>query len=177
MGVAIRRLSVRDYITSFLFYKQDLPPYHAIMSTTTSKTKMSRPLVLLVLAHLGVCGPLLCEQFAFHLESGYGINNNLWGSQFGSGSQCTYVDSMEVSGIAWHVDWSWQGEPYNVKSYPYSGLEFAEKKLLSDVRSLPMAVDWTYHGDDIRANVAFDLFTAADPERETSHGDYELMVW
>lgn len=147
------------------------------MSTPTSKTKMSRPLVLLVLAHLGVCGPLLCEQFAYHLESGYGINNNLWGSQFGSGSQCTYVDSMEFSGIAWHVDWSWQGEPYNVKSYPYSGLEFAEKKLLSDVRSLPMAVDWTYHGDDIRANVAFDLFTAADPERETSHGDYELMVW
>lgn len=133
--------------------------------------------VFLTLAQLGFCGSELCEQFAYHAESGYGINNNIWGSQFGTGSQCTYTDSADYSGTSWHVDWTWWGGPNNVKSYPYSGLEFSEKPLVSEVPALPVAVDWTYDGDEIRANVAFDLFTAADPKRDTTHGEYELMVW
>lgn len=133
--------------------------------------------VLYALAQLGFCSQDLCEPFAYHEEFGYGINNNLWGSQFGTGSQCIFTDFADYSGISWHVDWVWQGGPNNVKSYPYSGLEFSEKKLISDISSLPVVVDWTYDREDIRANVALDLFTAADKMHDTSHGDYELMVW
>lgn len=136
-----------------------------------------RLLIFLASVRFAICGPELCEQFASHVESGYGINNNLWGSQSGTGSQCTYADFSDSCGISWHVDWTWQGGPNSVKSYPYSGLEFTEKKLVSEIPVLPVAVDWNYDGDAIRANVAFDLFTAADPERETNHGEYELMVW
>lgn len=119
----------------------------------------------------------LCEQFAYHSEAGYNFNNNVWGSKFGNGSQCTHVDEIDSSGVKWHVDWEWQGLKNNVKSYPYAGRELSEKKLISSISSIPTTADWNYNGDGVRANVAYDLFTAEDPNHDTSHGDFELMIW
>jgi xyloglucan-specific endo-beta-1,4-glucanase len=39
------------------------------------------------------------------------------------------------------------------------------------------AAAWSYSGTNVRANVAYDLFTAADPNHATHSGDYELMIW
>ncbi|KAG9250681.1 glycoside hydrolase family 12 protein [Emericellopsis atlantica] len=130
---------------------------------------------LLAIAHLGAHSRELCDRFSYHLDYGYGINNNVWGS--GSGDQCTYIDSIAYTGIAWHVDWTWQGDQNTVKSYPYSGRDFAEKISVSAIRRMPISVDWDYHGNDIRANVAFDLFTASDAEHSHTGGHYEVMVW
>lgn len=38
-------------------------------------------------------------------------------------------------------------------------------------------LDWVYDTNNIRCNVAYDLFTAANINHDTSSGDYELMVW
>lgn len=119
----------------------------------------------------------LCEQFAYHSEAGYAFNNNAWGSHFGTGSQCTYVDEAAYAGVRWHTDWTWQGGYNNVKSYPYAGRELPQKRLISQIGSIPTTADWHYVGDGIRANVAYDLFTAADPNHDTSFGDFELMIW
>jgi len=45
---------------------------------------------------------------------------------------------------------------------------------------MPTSITWRYDGNttyNMRANVAYDLFTAADPEHVNSGGDYELMIW
>jgi xyloglucan-specific endo-beta-1,4-glucanase len=119
----------------------------------------------------------LCDQFSHHNTDSYYANNNKWGSALGTGQQCTYIDDLSDSGISWRVDWSWSGNDNMVKSYPYAGRTLADKKLVKDIGSIPTQADWGYSGDSIRANVAYDMFTAADPAHETSGGDYEVMIW
>jgi xyloglucan-specific endo-beta-1,4-glucanase len=119
----------------------------------------------------------LCDQYGYHSSSGYEFNNNNWGKDAGQGSQCTYVDSVSGSGTRWHSTWSWSGGQDNVKAYPYSGLQLPQKRLVSQIGSLPTSASWNYQGQNIRANVAYDLFTAADPNHVTYSGDYELMIW
>nr|5M2D_A Chain A, Endoglucanase-like protein [Hapsidospora chrysogenum ATCC 11550]5M2D_B Chain B, Endoglucanase-like protein [Hapsidospora chrysogenum ATCC 11550] len=119
----------------------------------------------------------LCEQYGYHAANGYYFNNNMWGQGSGSGSQCLTVDSAQSGGVSWHVDWQWSGGQNNVKSYPYAGRELPQKRLVSSIGSIPTSASWGYSGNNLRANVAYDLFTAADPNHETSSGDYELMIW
>ncbi|KAI0398389.1 endoglucanase [Xylariaceae sp. FL0594] len=119
----------------------------------------------------------LCDQYGYYAANGYYVNNNAWGKNSGSGSQCTYVDKMLNPGLQWHTEWSWSGGDNNVKSYPYSGRQLSSKKLVSSIGSIPTKAEWRYLGNNIRADVAYDLFTAADPNHDTSSGDYELMIW
>lgn len=119
----------------------------------------------------------LCDQYSYYSANGYNFNNNAWGQSAGTGSQCTHVDQLLNPGVAWHTEWTWSGGDNNVKSYPYSGRELSSKKLVSDIGSMATKAEWRYLGDNIRADIAYDLFTAADPNHDTSSGDYELMVW
>ncbi|CAI6336625.1 unnamed protein product [Periconia digitata] len=119
----------------------------------------------------------LCGQYDYYAASGYEFNNNNWGKgSASSGSQCTYVDSASSSGVRWHTTWEWQGGQDNVKAYPYSGRQI-QKKPISQYSNLQTNTQWSYDNTNIRANVAYDLFTAADVNHATSSGDYELMVW
>jgi xyloglucan-specific endo-beta-1,4-glucanase len=119
----------------------------------------------------------LCNQYAYFQTNGYEFNNNLWGKGSAtSGSQCTYVDGLSGNGVKWRSDWQWAGGENNVKSYVYSGRQI-NKKLVSQLNSLPTTANWGYSNQNIRCNVAYDLFTAADINHDKSSGDYELMVW
>ncbi|EAW12022.1 glycoside hydrolase family 12 protein [Aspergillus clavatus NRRL 1] len=118
----------------------------------------------------------LCEQYGSYTSGRYNVNNNVWGKDSGSGSQCTYVDGISGSGAAWHTTWSWSGGKNSVKSYPNSGVAL-KKKLVSELTSIPTAVKWSYDNTNIRADVSYDLFTAADINHVTYSGDYELMIW
>jgi xyloglucan-specific endo-beta-1,4-glucanase len=122
-------------------------------------------------------GQDLCSQYAYYAANGYYFNNNAWGASTGTGSQCTHVDKLLDPGVAWHAEWNWSGGDTSVKSYPYSGRELPTKKIVSSIGSMPTKAEWRYLGDNIRGDVAYDLFTAADPNHVTSSGDYELMVW
>jgi len=112
------------------------------------------------------------------LGSGYECLNNLWGDNTAtSGQQCTYVDGSSGSGVKFHSTWTWQGSPNNVKSYIYCGRQFPKGRLISSITSMQTSVSWSYSTQDVRANVAYDVFTAADPNHANSGGDYELMIW
>ncbi|CAH0056639.1 unnamed protein product, partial [Clonostachys solani] len=141
-----------------------------------TKMRVQQMLQLAAMAPLAMAVDL-CDQFAYHNEAGWYFNNNEWGSGSGSGDQCTHVDSVSSSGVSWHTEWSWSGGENNVKSYPYSGRELSDKKLVNTISKIPSGADWSYSGSDIRANVAYDIFTAADPNHEISSGDHELMIW
>lgn len=121
----------------------------------------------------------LCNQYAYWSGNGYEINNNLWGRDAATqgGSQCTYLDSASNNGLQWHTTWTWNGSPDNVKSYVYAGKQIAKGRKITSIGSMPTSVSWRYNTENIRANVAYDIFTASDPNHATSSGDYELMIW
>ncbi|KAH8701929.1 putative endoglucanase [Talaromyces proteolyticus] len=139
--------------------------------------KLQPTLLLSLAAAVYAQEQTLCDQFAVYASDQYIVNNNLWGESEGSGSQCTYVDSMSASGVTWSTTWDWSGGDGEVKSYAYSGLNSFNKLYVSDLSSIPTSVDWSYDNTNIDADVSYDLFTAADINHSTSSGDYELMIW
>ena len=132
----------------------------------------------LLLAVAGTClaQSNMCVQYEGHYGETYLVQNNLWGRDAGSGSQCSAVHSIGESGVAWSTTWQWSGGDDDPKSYSYSGLNF-DKKPVSAIGSMQTSAHWTYSRQDLRANVAYDLFTAADVNHSNEGGDYELMVW
>ncbi|KAI1264323.1 endoglucanase [Xylariaceae sp. FL1019] len=137
---------------------------------------MKSTLAIVAAAPLAVA-QTLCGQYDNAASNGYIVNNNAWGQASGSGSECTYIDSYPTAGIAWHADWNWSGGDTEVKGYPNSGVVIETQKLVSNIGSIPTKAEWNYSGDNIRADVSYDLFTASDPNHVTSSGDYELMIW
>lgn len=122
----------------------------------------------------------LCAQYDYWSNDQYEANNNLWGkgSAQAGGSQCTYIDSASGSNVAWSSTWTWQGGPDNVKSYVYVGRKVTRGRKISQISSMPTAITWKYDSyNNMRANVAYDIFTAANADRDNSGGDYELMIW
>ncbi|KAJ5569400.1 endoglucanase-1 [Penicillium hetheringtonii] len=119
----------------------------------------------------------LCDQYGYYASGSYSVNNNIWGKDTGTGSQCSYVNSVSGSGISWYTTWTWSGGENNVKSYPNSGLVNLNKQHVSQITSIPSSVKWSYDNTNIRADVSYDLFTAADINHNTYSGDYELMIW
>nr|pir cellulase (EC 3.2.1.4) precursor - Aspergillus niger [Aspergillus niger]BAA02297.1 endo-beta-1,4-glucanase [Aspergillus luchuensis]prf//2113255A endo-beta-1,4-glucanase [Aspergillus luchuensis] len=121
-------------------------------------------------------GQTMCSQYDSASSPPYSVNQNLWGEYQGTGSQCVYVDKLSSSGASWHTKWTWSGGEGTVKSYSNSGLTF-DKKLVSDVSSIPTSVTWSQDDTNVQADVSYDLFTAANADHATSSGDYELMIW
>lgn len=130
----------------------------------------------------------LQDRYAYHSSHGYYFNNNIWGITPSSvNEQTTTIDAISTSGVSWHVDWSFPSngnsspeENFQVKSYPYAGLDIGdEKRLVKDIGSLWTKAEWEYEWpEDVgRANVAVDIFTAEDEDRDMSGGDYEVMIW
>jgi xyloglucan-specific endo-beta-1,4-glucanase len=139
---------------------------------------MRSTLPLLAFTSSAVAQLNMCGQYQSYTKEMYTVQNNLWGEGAAtSGSQCSALNSASTSGVSWSTTWQWAGGENNVKSYSYSGLSFT-KRLVSSISSIPTSARWTYSTlDNVRADVAYDLFTANDINHSTSSGDYELMVW
>ncbi|RFU76588.1 glycoside hydrolase family 12 [Trichoderma arundinaceum] len=121
-------------------------------------------------------GQTTCDQYGQLLGNGFSLSNNLWGRNAGSGFGCITQVSLSPA-AAWHADWQWSGGQNNVKGYPNVQINIPTKRLVSSIGSLPTTANWNYTGSNIRANVAYDLFTASNPNHVTYSGDYELMIW
>jgi xyloglucan-specific endo-beta-1,4-glucanase len=120
----------------------------------------------------------LCSQYAYYAANGYEFNNNNWGKgAASSGSQCTTVQSTSGSGVSWSTSWTWAGGQNNVKSFANVGKQFARGLNMGKIKSMPTSITWDLSNRDVRADVAYDIFTAANPNHDTSSGDYELMIW
>ena len=141
---------------------------------------LPRPLSLLLIAfaaHVHCDQKNMCGEQEGYSASGYRVQNNLWGKNSAtSGSQCSAFNSASGSSVAWSTTWQWSGGDNNVKSYSYSSRDFS-KRLVSQISSIPSTAIWSVSNQNIRANVAYDLFTAQDINHPTSGGDYELMIW
>ncbi|KAK4226107.1 glycoside hydrolase family 12 protein [Podospora fimiseda] len=122
--------------------------------------------------------PTLCSPYGYWSGNGYELLNNLWGQDSAtSGSQCISLSSSSSTGVSWSTNWTWTGGKDLVKSYAYSGKQIAKGKLINNITSMPTSVSWKYNTEAVRANVAYDIFTAADPNHVNSYGDYEIMIW
>lgn len=120
----------------------------------------------------------LCDQYEYWSGNGYEANNNLWGRDSAtSGEQCTYIDGASDAGVQWHTSWTWEGGQNDVKSYVYTGKQSATGLTIGSIGSMQTSVSWAYDTENVRANVAYDIFTAADPNHDRSSGDYEVMIW
>ncbi|CAN9091464.1 unnamed protein product [Alternaria alternata] len=98
----------------------------------------------------------LCKDYEYFSSNGYELNNNIWGR-----SAATSVDGRKgqrqilTSTLGRHIT----------------------KKPVSQYSNLETEAYWVYDTNNIRCNVAYDLFTSANINHDTSSGDYELMVW
>jgi xyloglucan-specific endo-beta-1,4-glucanase len=144
----------------------------------TSAMSRYGALLLLALAPSTLADPKnMCGEQEGYSQSGYRVQNNLWGKGSAtSGSQCSAFNSASGSSVAWSTTWQWAGGDNSVKSYAYSSRDFT-KKLVSQISSIPTTAVWSVSNTNIRADVAYDLFTAANINHDTSSGDYELMIW
>jgi xyloglucan-specific endo-beta-1,4-glucanase len=141
---------------------------------------MKTSFVLAGLASFASADQKLCGQEQTFQKDGYIINNNAYNQGLSQGSQCTFIDSVSNKGVKWHTTWQWSGADEQVISYANSGLALSDgdKKLLSDIHSMPTSVTWSYENTkNIVADVSYDLFTAKDHHHRTSSGDFELMIW
>ncbi|KAK6519171.1 hypothetical protein TWF281_003860 [Arthrobotrys megalospora] len=138
-------------------------------TTTTARTTTTTPGSVQTSADF-------CGQWDSKDTGTYIIYNNLWGSGSAtSGKQCTGLDYASGNTVRWHTSWTWQGGPYNVKSYANANLKFTPKKL-SALSSIPTTLKYTYaNTGGMVANVAYDLFTASTSGSNTP--EYEIMIW
>ncbi|KAJ5861068.1 uncharacterized protein N7529_008378 [Penicillium soppii] len=115
-----------------------------------------------------------CDQWGSVTTGSYIVYNNLWGQSYDtSGTQCTGIDSLSGSTIAWHTSWSWAGTANQVKSFANVALKFTAQKL-SAVNSIESTFKWSYSNTNVVADVAYDMFLSS-----TANGseEYEIMVW
>ncbi|KAH6999955.1 concanavalin A-like lectin/glucanase domain-containing protein, partial [Ilyonectria destructans] len=91
------------------------------------------------------------------------------------GEQCTANSGLTSDGyVAWSVDWTWSGGDGHVKSYPRQLSRLRLASCRPSATSRRSGTGHNYPGDDIVANVAYDLFTSS-----TDCGDYEygFVIW
>ncbi|KAI8634278.1 family 12 glycosyl hydrolase [Xylariaceae sp. FL1651] len=114
-----------------------------------------------------------CGQWDSLQTGSYIVYNNLWGESAGSGSQCTTVQGLSSSKLAWSTSWSWSGGSYNVKSFANAVVSLTAKQL-SAIKSIPTTWTYTYTGSNLVADVAYDMFTSSSA---SGSSEYEIMVW
>lgn len=149
------------------------------LSFTIMKFTVLSSIAIVFLAATAAAAPLekraeMCGQYENTQAGPYIVHNNNWGQgNADSGNQCTSLDKINGNVLLWSTHWSWSGGKYQVKSYANAELPVKGTKL-SDVKSIPFEWTWSYTGDNMIADVAFDVWTST-----ADSGDYEieLMVW
>ncbi|POM72658.1 Putative hydrolase [Phytophthora palmivora] len=116
-----------------------------------------------------------CGQWNLTETKDYTLYNNLWGqSNDTKGTQCTGLDSVKGSTIAWHTSYNWKGSKVQVKSFANVALKF-DHVPLSKVKSIPSTIKYKFKAKgNVVANIAYDLFTTSTPDGDA---EYEVMVW
>ncbi|CAL8579655.1 hypothetical protein XPA_005389 [Xanthoria parietina] len=118
-------------------------------------------------------GPSQCGQYTSISTGSYTVYANQWGASTGTGSQCSQIDALTGTSLAWSTTWSWSGNENSVKSYTNVESPFTRKPL-SQYTSIPTSWSWSYSGTSLRANVAYDTFLSTCASCGQT---YEVMVW
>jgi hypothetical protein len=111
-----------------------------------------------------------CTAFGTITMGKYYVNNNLWGQDSGSGSQCVWDMSQNGDTIAWGTDYTWTGADHSVKSYAGSVLGWHWGWKVDKPRTeLPVRV-----GDRKRINTTWDFSVSSNPG--TMNVAYDLWL-
>ena len=86
-------------------------------------------------------GPSQCGQYSSIATTGYTIYSNEWGASSGTGSQCSQIDGLTGTSLAWSTTWTWSGTPNQVKSYTNVEAPMTSKPL-SQYSSIPTTWKW-----------------------------------
>ncbi|KAM0797520.1 endoglucanase A precursor [Usnea florida] len=122
-------------------------------------------------------GTTYCGQWDSVQTGDYTVYNDLWGiSAAKSGSQCFGVDGLSGSTLKWHTTWSWSSLPSgqsSVKSYANAVVSLTPTPL-SRIKSIPSTWNYTQTGNDVVADISYDMFTSSSAEG--AH-EFEVMIW
>ncbi|KUJ21836.1 concanavalin A-like lectin/glucanase [Mollisia scopiformis] len=117
----------------------------------------------------------ICGQWDSVATGTYTVYQDLWGeSAATSGSQCTTVNSVSGTTLAWSTSWTWAGGSSSVKSYANAVVTQSTIKQISAITSIPSTWKWSYTGSSIVADVSYDMFTSSTA---TGSNEYEIMIW
>jgi xyloglucan-specific endo-beta-1,4-glucanase len=72
----------------------------------------------------------------------YTVYQDLWNMNAGTGSQCTTVNSILGSNLAWSTSWSWSGGQGQVKSYANAVVTQSAIKQVSAIKSIKTTWNW-----------------------------------
>ena len=86
-------------------------------------------------------GPSQCGQYTSISTGSYTVYANQWGASTGTGSQCSQIDALTGTSLAWSTTWSWSGNENSVKSYTNVESPFTRKPL-SQYTSIPTSWSW-----------------------------------
>jgi len=103
------------------------------------------PSTLAAPSKLSVRSAPICDQYSPVSAGSYAVQNDAWGKDAGSGSQCAQVDGLEGNSLSWSTTFSWNGGPNSIKSY--ANAENAAKtpcKPLNQYKSIPTTWSWRY---------------------------------
>jgi hypothetical protein len=129
-----------------------------------------------------------CAPFGSITVGRYWLNNNLWGQNSGSGTQCITSSSSSGTQIGWSTNWSWTGQSNSVKSYDSSvlgwhwGVKVPNTGLPTQLSAnRNVNTSWQYAVTQNGANtlnVSYDLWlhTISNPTFANNPTD-EVMVW
>ena len=85
-----------------------------------------------------------CGQYSSISTGTFTISSNEWGASYGSGSQCSQINSLSGSSLGWQTTWTWANNPNNVKSYTNVQSSTTSCKQLSAYNSIPTTWTWRY---------------------------------
>jgi len=117
----------------------------------------------------------ICGQWDSVVTGTYTVYEDLWNEAAAtSGSQCTTVNSLSGTTLAWSTSWTWAGGSNQVKSYANAVVTQSTIKQISAISSIPSTWKWSYTGSSIVADVSYDMFTSSTA---TGANEYEIMIW
>ncbi len=114
----------------------------------------------------------------------YWLNDNWWGAEGASGTQCVWDTCSSGNTIGWGTSWDWSGgSASQVKSFGsvvlgwHWGWELQNTGLPFQLSENPdVTCGWTYTVDATGTfNVTYDLFTSSDPEGAGDPSE-EIMI-
>jgi xyloglucan-specific endo-beta-1,4-glucanase len=86
----------------------------------------------------------ICGQWDSVVTGTYTVYQDLWNEASAtSGSQCTTVNSLSGTTVAWSTSWTWAGGSNQVKSYANAVVK-ATVKQISAISSIPSTWKWRY---------------------------------
>lgn len=152
---------------------------------TSLLTAVATAAVLAVVPATPAQAATTCAAFGTITLNKYYVNNNLWGQNSGTGSQCV-SDTANGSTIGWNTSWTWANQPSQVKSFSSSvlgwhwGWKTSGTELpvrLNAGRDIFTETRYRVSGNGTM-NVAYDLWLHDIPNPDWPNNPTdEIMIW